>query len=101
MRNAETITPKTFPPGFVRVKSGPILAADLLYSWTSDEWIRADSDAWLCKPDFDAADAVCVMREPRAGLEAYGRPRTYTIKRPEPVQDPGPPADLIENGRLF
>jgi hypothetical protein len=75
------------PRGYGRVESGEILPDDLVWSWTSKEWLRSDDTTWL-QMHLLAEDCVCVIRRPKAPV-GYGSARTFTIKKtPEPVEAP-------------
>lgn len=97
------------PKGYGRVKSGPVFPSDLIWSWPTREWLRADSPDWGQLTVDDAADAVCVIRTGRPSSAGFGGSRTYTVRRGHqpPVEavaaaahEPRPDAQPI-NRRLF
>lgn len=74
----------TRPVGHIRVKSGEIRPDDLIYSWASNEWLRADSELWrFPTKGMRAEDCVFVARfgqEPDKRLE----------KKPDTQENVGP-----------
>lgn len=70
------------PEGFFIVRDGDIRTDDLIFSWSSNEWIRADSGDWL-QPTSSMAisDCVAVARSARfqePGFENVER-RNYRL----------------------
>jgi hypothetical protein len=91
----------TLAAGFYIVRDGTVRPDDLVWSWSSKEWIRADDPSWLQPSPINVADCVAVarsaaFREP--GFEDARR-RTYTIPTiatPEPALIAG-----VDQGSLF
>lgn len=77
------------PPGLYQVPDGPILADDLVYCWTSREFLPADSPDWTgSSPVGQDAGYSFVYRRPGTGMSGFYRSRSYTITRPAVVNDP-------------
>lgn len=73
---------EAIPHGYGRVAGGKIRPDDLLWSWPTQEWIRADSSDWVHAPPEDASDAVCVIRTGRPNPNAgWGATKQYKISR--------------------
>lgn len=71
------------PGDYYRVPSGALYPDDLVWSWTTHEWLRADSEEWSFSAVEDAAEAVCVIRRPHRSIAAPGQSvRTYQLKKP-------------------
>lgn len=63
------------PVGFyVLSNSDSLKPSDLVWSWTSKEWLRADSKQWHL-PTPEIADCVCVIRQ----LMPEAKRRQYTL----------------------
>ena len=52
---------ESVPAGYVHIVRGPIRDDDLVYSWTSNEWLRHDDPSWLHRCEW-VSDAVYVVR---------------------------------------
>ena len=64
---------KAVPVGYFRLtKFDTLKPSDLVWSWTSKEWLRADSELWL-SPTPDIENCICVIREimPEAKRRIY------------------------------
>ena len=71
------------PKDFHVLASGEILqSSDLVWSWTTKEWLRADAPEWLFSPLVYAEDIICIAR--RIGFSAFEqsvpKKRSYAIK---------------------
>lgn len=74
---------KNIPYGYYVLPSDePLLDSDLVWDWTSDKFLRADSPLWL----FDTftippEEIVCAVR--RAGLTGFetAKKRTFTLRK--------------------
>jgi hypothetical protein len=67
------------PPGYGRIKDGPLLDDDLVWSYSRKEFLRNDSDLWTDAKPATVDGLIYVVRSFRSG-----RPdpdRTYTINR--------------------
>ena len=52
------------PAGFyVLEASAKLLPNDLVWNWTSREWLRADSPKWLFSPLVYSEDIICAARK--------------------------------------
>lgn len=93
------IAAESIPDGYVRVRSGRIAGDDLVYSWTTNEWLRADDQAWLDNCEF-VGQAVCVARN------ATVDNGQLIVDSRDPRQEEGPlemerAATVGEQGKLF
>jgi Fe-S-cluster containining protein len=68
------------PPRMGRVEAGEILPDDLVWCWTTKEFLRADDPGWLHRPTL-AEDCVCVIRQPKADTTGYTQ-RKFVMKKP-------------------
>ncbi len=70
------------PPGHYILKAGDKLRpSDLVWSWTTKEFLPASSLEWFMSPFSDPIEEmVCVVR--RAGLEGFeaSKRRVFTVK---------------------
>lgn len=71
------------PAGFGVVADGPVFANDLVYCWTTGEFIEAGSPDWT-QTVTDAADAVLVVRRGvfNRNILPGATVRKYEIRRP-------------------
>ncbi len=53
------------PQGYTIIKRGEMLPDDLIWSWTTKEWVRADDPVWVHKVPVDMCVAVCRKHEPK------------------------------------
>lgn len=88
MERLEREAKESIPKGYGVVFDGEIQPDDLVYSWTTKEWLASDSPLWLQAPLRFVEDAVCVVRTGRPNVTAAGGVRRYTIRRePDPKQE--------------
>ena len=68
-REAKTAVPVGY---YVLTSFDSIKSDDLVWSWTSKEWLRADSQEWLT-PTPEIENCVCVIRQimPEARRKIY------------------------------
>lgn len=81
------------PAGYFRVLDGEIRADDLIWSWTTSEWLRADDPEWQQKCE-SVEDCYCVVRRPVHRPVSGQTVRTYKISHDLPHKD-------SEQGQLF
>lgn len=66
------------PAGHAIVKEGEIRPTDLIWSWTTKEWLRADDPEWG-PHKFPAEECVAVCRATPARPSSAAQ--NYTVKR--------------------
>jgi hypothetical protein len=78
-REAVEAIPKGY---YVLSKSDRLKPSDLLWSWCSKEWLRADSPDWLIPTDYDMENVVCAIRQTQMSMfaESVTARRNYQIK---------------------
>jgi hypothetical protein len=78
---------QSIPAGHARIRTGELRADDLVWSWTTKEWLRADDPEWF--DDISRAeDCVCAVRSARVDTTGYGGVRTYRISKQPPAEAP-------------
>ncbi len=87
MEYVERADNSLLPAGYGRVYSGEILPADLVWCWTTKEWLRHDDPGWNPVKSLRAENAIGVARSGRASTAMYANRRTYSIHR-APVEPP-------------
>lgn len=70
---------RNMPAGHGIVREGTILPSDLIYSWTTKEWLRADDPEWGSHV-VKAEDCVAVCRNAAANASRSSG-RNYTVRR--------------------
>lgn len=72
------------PAGFVIVRGGTVRPDDLVFSWTSSEWLRADDPGWLQTSPGNVADCTAVARATTFAEPGFAESdrRTYQIPKP-------------------
>jgi hypothetical protein len=85
------------PHRHARILSGELRPDDLVWSWTSKEWLRQDDPGWLCSVA-RAEDAVCAVRSGRVDTRGFASVRRYSIKKPPVVT---PAAVVTRDPSLF
>lgn len=53
------------PDGYAIVRSGEMRGDDLIWSWTTKEWIRSDSPEWVHEIPVEMCVAVAREKEKR------------------------------------
>lgn len=76
------------PAGHYYVGRGPLEPSDLVYSWTTNEWLRHDDPSWLQTVE-RAEDAVYVARPARNPFETPTS-RRYVLPPSRPPGADGP-----------
>jgi len=74
---------ENIPDGYFVLPSGEKLHPfDLVWSWTSSKFLRADSPEWMFDTfSVPAEEIICAVRRPGlSGFETAQR-RTFTLKR--------------------
>lgn len=85
-RKAVAAAREQLPAGFYIVRDGPVYPTDLIWSWTSGEWIRADSDDWTQTVTLtNAGDCVAVARRPGFDDPKFAGAPRRTYKMPPAI----------------
>lgn len=85
----------SIPAGFHIVRDGETAAGDIVYSWTSGEWLPIFSDLWPLPTPIQVSDCIAVARRPGIGSLFDGAARRDYRLTPGSVtpgtasQDPG------------
>lgn len=87
MQKYQTEAAEQKPYDYVRVRSGRILPDDLVWSWTSHEYLRHDDPSWLSTCEW-VGQAVYVVRK-QAGSHRIKEktPETVDLERLSPDQE--------------
>lgn len=94
----------TLPAGYVIIRDGEVRPDDLIYSWTSNEWLRADDPGWLRAAPIAVADCTAVAREAKFSEHEFANAprRSYHLPRAIATPDPAlPAAPSAEQRSLF
>jgi hypothetical protein len=77
-REAVEAVPKGY---YVLSISDELKPSDLLWSWTSKEWLRTDSPKWLVPTVYEIENVVCAIRQTQMSMfvETVQTRRIYRI----------------------
>lgn len=70
---------RAIPPGYFRIKDGPLRDDDLVWSYSRKEFLRNDSELWTDAKPTDADGLIYVLRSIEA-IKPEGT-KTYTFRR--------------------
>jgi hypothetical protein len=80
MLKYERLAAEIKPYDHVRVRSGRILPDDLVYSWTTNEFLRHDDPSWLSTCEW-VGQAVYVVRKGNAPMPKAKTPEIQDLER--------------------